>query len=67
MWGPKAGTGAGRGDLSGVDGLLADVAACSGLRSIRVLWCELASERSIGAAGIRALAGAASSGTLEGG
>jgi hypothetical protein len=47
-----------------MDGLLADLAACTGLRSIRVLW-RAHGFCSISAAGVRALAGAASSGTLE--
>jgi hypothetical protein len=53
------------GYLSGADGLLADLAACSGLRSIRVLWWDRAGGCRISAVGIRALAGGASSGTLE--
>jgi hypothetical protein len=51
------------GYFSGGD-LLADLAACTGLRSIRVLW-RAHGFCNISAAGIRALAGAASSGTLE--
>jgi hypothetical protein len=64
------------GDLSGLDGLLADLAACGCLRSIRVLWWGRSSlmqrsvagkdSASISAVGVRALAGAASSATLEG-
>jgi hypothetical protein len=53
-----------QGDLCEVDGLLAELAACKGLRSIRVLYCK-SGDGSISAAGIRALAGAASGGTLE--
>jgi hypothetical protein len=66
------------GDLSGADDLLADLAACTGLRSIAVLWYQPSrllfgrspgSDEHVGppvtAAGIRALAGAASSGTLQ--
>jgi hypothetical protein len=52
------------GFVAGADGLLADLAACTGLRSIRVLW-RAHGISIISAASIRALAGAASSGTLE--
>jgi hypothetical protein len=52
------------GFVAGADGLLADLAACTGLRSIRVLW-RAHGISIISAAGIRALAGAASSSTLE--
>ena len=49
--------------LRGADALLADLAACGSLRSIR-LW-EKSGRTRISGAGLAALAGAASSGTLE--
>jgi hypothetical protein len=62
------------GFVAGADDLLVELAACTGLRSISVLWFEpsllrFGSDAHVGApvtaAGIRALAGAASSSTLE--